>query len=56
MDTALLIKKVYFEGFRNLGHFILRHGLKIYFWITMALFGIVLYAFWFRIFTGFAWD
>lgn len=56
MDTALLIKKVYFEGFRNLGNLILKHGMKVYFWAFVVLFAITLYAFWFRVFTGFIWD
>lgn len=56
MDTVLLIKKVYFEGFRNLGNIIIKHGFKVYFWACVALYAIVLYAFSYRIFTGFAWD
>ncbi|WP_422860687.1 DUF6747 family protein [Flagellimonas sp. S174] len=56
MDQILLFKKIYAEAFRNLGHRILKNGFKIYFWICTALLAMVLYAFCYRLLTGFAWD
>ncbi len=56
MEKVLLIKNLYSEAFRNLGHQLVKHGFKVYFWACVALYAIVLYAFSYRIFTGFAWD
>ncbi len=56
MDKVLLIKNVYLEAFKSLGHKIIKHGFKIYFWSCAVLLAVVLYAFWYRVFTGFAWD
>ena len=56
MKTMVLIKEIYLEGFRNLGHFLLKHYLKAFAWFSFALFFIVLYAFIFRILTGYAFD
>ena len=56
MDQILLLSKIYKEAFKNLGHKIIKHGFKIYFWASAVLFLIVLYAFIYRLSTGFAWD
>lgn len=56
MTKAILVKKVYLEAFQNLGHQLVKHGFKIYFWSCAALYAVVLYAFWYRVFTGFNWD
>ena len=56
MKTALLIKEIYKEGFRNLGHYIIKNYFKAFAWFTMAMFSVVLYAFIFRVFTGFPFD
>jgi hypothetical protein len=56
MVKSLLLKKVYFEAFKNLGHRIVKNGFKIYFWVCASLFVMVLYAFIFRLTTGFVWD
>lgn len=56
MKTLLLIKEIYAEGFRNLGHILVKESLRIFTWFSFALFIIVLYAFLFRVFTGFAFD
>ena len=56
MKTILLIKEIYAEGFRNLGHFLVKNSIKAYTWFSFALFLIVLYAFIFRIATGYAFD
>ena len=56
MKTILLIKEIYAEGFRNLGHFIVTNYFKAFAWFSFALFLVVLYAFIFRVATGFAFD
>ncbi len=56
MTKALLIKKVYLEAFKNLGHQIIKNGFKVYFWALVALLVITLYAFGYRLSTGFIWD
>lgn len=56
MNTLLLIKEIYLEGFRNLGAYIIRNLLKGYTWFSIALFAIALYAIIYRLTTGFAFD
>jgi len=56
MKTALLIKEIYTDGFRNLGHFLVREYFKVFAWFSFAMIAIVLYAFVFRLATGFAFD
>ncbi len=56
MKTAILLKEIYLEAFRDLGHFLVRNYFKLFSWFSFALFGIVLYAFIFRLATGFAFD
>ena len=56
MKTTLLIKEIYLEGFRNLGNFILKNYLKIFSWFSFFLIAVTLYAFIFRVSTGFAFD
>ena len=56
MKTALLIKEIYLEGFKNLGSFLLKNYLKAFAWFSFILFFVVLYAFIFRVSTGFAFD
>ncbi len=56
MKTALLIKEIYTDGFRNLGHFLVREYFRVFAWFSFAMFAIVLYAFVFRLATGFAFD
>ncbi|MEN8788817.1 MAG: DUF6747 family protein [Flavobacteriaceae bacterium] len=56
MKTILLIKEIYLEGFRNLGHYIIRNYFKAFAWFSFGLFLITLYAFIFRIATGYAFD
>lgn len=54
MKTVLLIREIYFEGFKNLGSYMVKHSLKALTWFTFAMFAIVIYAFAFRLVTGFA--
>lgn len=56
MKTALLIKELYLEAFRDLGHYLIRNYFKLFTWFNIAMFGLVLYAFIFRMATGFAFD
>jgi hypothetical protein len=56
MKTALLIKEIYLEGFRNLGHLIIKGYFKAFAWFSFVLFFVVLYAFMYRVLTGFAFD
>jgi len=53
MKTILLIKEIYLEGFKNIQHYVVKHYFKSFAWFTLAMFVIVLYAFLFRLFTGF---
>ncbi len=56
MKTILLIKEVYLEGFQDLGNYIAKYYFKAFAWFTLVMFAIVLYAFIFRLSTGFAFD
>ena len=56
MKTVLLLKEIYTEGFRNLGNFIAKRFLKFLAWFSFIMFAIVLYAFIYRISTGFAFN
>jgi len=56
MKTTLLIKEIYLEAFRNLGHYILKNYLQLFAWFSFFLISIGLYALLFRMFTGFAFD
>ncbi len=56
MKTTLLIKEIYLEAFKNLGHYLVKSYFKAFSWFCFASFLIVLYAFLFRISTGFAFD
>ena len=56
MKTFNLIKEIYMEGFRNLGHVIVREYFRIFTWISFILFFAALYALVYRAMTGFAFD
>lgn len=56
MKALLLVKEIYSEGFRNLGNILVKNCLKAFCWFSLALFAVVVYAFIFRISTGFAFD
>jgi len=56
MKTTLLIKEIYLEGFRNLGHLIIKNYFKVFAWFIFIMFFVVLYAFVYRVSTGFAFD
>lgn len=56
MKTILLIKNIYGEAFKNLGNIIIKNTFKIYSWFCIALILLVIYAFIFRLATGFVFD
>ncbi|MET7028771.1 MULTISPECIES: DUF6747 family protein [Sediminicola] len=56
MTKLLLIKEIYLEGFRNLGHFIIKNYLKVFSWVCFSLILVAMYALVFRMSTGFVWD
>ena len=56
MKTILLVKDIYREAFIDLGHFITKNYFKAFAWFSFAMFTVVLYAFIFRVVTGFAFD
>jgi len=56
MKNVLLIKEIYLEGFKNLGNKLVKSYFKAFSWFCFASFLIVLYAFIFRVVTGFAFD
>ncbi len=56
MTKLLLIKEIYLEGFRNLGHYIIKNYLKVFSWVCFALILVAMYALVFRMSTGYVWD
>ncbi len=56
MKTTLLLKEIYLEAFRNLGHFLIKNYFKAFSFFCLFLFIVTLYAFIFRLSTGFAFD
>jgi len=56
MKTVLLVREIYLEGFRNLGNFIVRKYFKAFAWFSFIMLFVALYAFVFRVLTGFPFD
>lgn len=56
MNTLVLLKDIYMEAFRNLGHYLTRNFFRAFAWFSFIMFLVVLYAFLFRVFTGFPFD
>ncbi|WP_198439679.1 DUF6747 family protein [Pareuzebyella sediminis] len=56
MKTILLLREIYIEGFRNIGSFLVRNYFKAFAWFSFVMLIVVLYAFVFRVATGFAFD
>jgi len=54
MDKVLLIKSIYIEAFRNWKYIILKNYFKLFSIVCFALIVITIYAFIFRLSTGFA--
>ncbi|MEM7381947.1 DUF6747 family protein [Poritiphilus flavus] len=56
MKTIVLLKEIYLDGFKNLGSYLVKNYFKAFAWFSFMMFFVVLYAFVFRVFTGFAFD
>ncbi|MEX0288339.1 MAG: DUF6747 family protein [Flavobacteriaceae bacterium] len=56
MKHILLLKEIYYEAFRDLGSKFVKSYFKIFTWFAFAVYLIVLYAFIFRVSTGFAFE
>ena len=56
MKTAVIIKEIYAEAFRNLGNYIVKYAFKAFAWFSFILFFAGLYALIFGMSTGFAFD
>jgi hypothetical protein len=56
MNTLHLIKGIYTEGFNNITNLLVKNYLKAFAWFGFAMYGVVLYAFAFRVSTGFAFE
>ncbi|MEH6681285.1 MAG: DUF6747 family protein [Sediminicola sp.] len=56
MKTVLLVKEIYLDTFRNIGNYLLRNYFKAFAFFSFSMFCIVVYAFVFRLVTGFAFD
>lgn len=54
MEKILLIREIYLEAFRNWKNLILKNYFKIWSFICFTLIAITIYAFIFRLSTGFA--
>ncbi|WP_188369866.1 DUF6747 family protein [Muriicola marianensis] len=56
MKTLLLMKEIYMEAFKALENFFLRKFFKIFAWFSFIMFLVVVYAFVFRLVTGYPFD
>ena len=56
MDTLQNIRTIYNDGFKNLGSMIVKNYFKVFAWFGFAMYAVVLYAFVFRVATGFSFD
>ena len=56
MKTLLLVREIYQEAFNDLGHFIAKNYFKAFAWFSFGMFAVVIYAFVFRLITGFPFD
>jgi len=56
MKNITLLKEIYSEAFKNLGNKFIKIFFKVFSWFCFLSFLIVLYAFIFRVITGFAFD
>ena len=52
--TTLLLRDIYLEAFMELGNFVVRNYFKAFAWFSFAMFAMVVYAFVFRVATGYA--
>lgn len=53
MNTLKIVKEVYNDGFSNLGNHFVKSYFKVFAWFGFAMYAVVVYAFIFRVSTGF---
>jgi hypothetical protein len=56
MEKLILVKEIYLEAFRNWTNMILNKYFKVFSWFCFSLWLITMYAFIFRVSTGFAFN
>ncbi|MET7029601.1 DUF6747 family protein [Sediminicola luteus] len=56
MKTILLVRNIYLDGFKNIGNFVVRNYFKAFAIFSFIMFAVVMYAFVFRVVTGYAFD
>ncbi|NAS32231.1 hypothetical protein GTQ40_14695 [Flavobacteriaceae bacterium R38] len=54
MNKLLLFKDLYLNAFRDIKHHLITNWLKVLAWSSIALIGVVTYAFIYRLATGFS--
>ncbi|TDQ32798.1 DUF6747 family protein [Zeaxanthinibacter enoshimensis] len=54
MKQFAFLKELYLSAFRDIGNFLVRNYFKLFSWFCFMLFAIVLYAFVYRLLTGYA--
>ncbi len=53
MKTLLLVKELYLDGFRHISHYLVKNYFKIFAWFSFTMLAVAIYAFFFRLWTGF---
>ncbi|MGB5170541.1 DUF6747 family protein [Eudoraea sp.] len=56
MEKVLHFREIYLEAFRNWKNLFLKEYFKVFSWFCFALLFVTLYAFIYRVLTGFAFD
>lgn len=56
MKTLLLLRELYLDAFQAISSFVIRNAYRVLFWFCFVCYLIVLYAFVYRIATGFPFD
>ncbi len=56
MEKLILVREIYLEAFKNWTSLILKKYFKVFSWFCFALWLVTMYAFIFRVSTGFAFD
>jgi len=56
MEKIILVKEIYLEAFKDWKSYVLENYFKIFSWICFALIALAIYAFVFRVSTGFSFS
>jgi hypothetical protein len=56
MKTILLMKEIYLDAFKALENFVVRRFFRFFAWFSFIMFLVVVYAFVYRLITGFPFD